>query len=198
MQNFNSCPLVCSCSQSASTEELAKMYGVAPGAKIHSVHHRQPPSVLSSTTSSSASVATNAGSTAALLHTARHKKTNKKKNLQSYYKQNYLSKNSVSKPKELNSLLHANAATNIFDNVKKKKDKQKKISTASQQQFFDHDSEEGYETVNARTEVKYKLQAEAPNYLPVVSTIFFQIFRLNIFLRGVHGSSKEGDDHRFN
>lgn len=159
--------------QSASTEELAKMYGVAPGAKIHSVHHRQPPSILSSTTSSSVSVATNAGSTAALLHTARHKKANKKKNLQSYYKHNYLNKSSASKPpKELNSLLPSNAVPAIFENVKKKKEKQKKVSTISQQQFFsDGDSEEGYEgiSITTRTEVKYKLQAERPNYLPVVS-----------------------------
>lgn len=144
------------------------MYGVAPGAKIHSVHHRQPPSILSSTTSSSASVATNAGSTAALLHTARHKKTSKKKNLQSYYKNNHYNKSSITTPKEINSLLHATAVPAIFDNVKKKKEKQKKISTVSQQQILpDHDSEEG--GYDPRTQVKYKLQAEAPNYLPVVS-----------------------------
>lgn len=153
---------------SASTEELAKMYGVAPGAKIHSVHHRQPPSILSSTTSSSASVATNAGSTAALLHTARHKKTHKKKNLQSYYKHNYHNKSS-GRPKELNSLLSANVVPSIFENVKKKKEKQKKVSTVSQQQFLsDGDSELEYESINARAEVKYKLHAERPNYLPVV------------------------------
>lgn len=147
------------------------MYGVAPGAKIHSVHHRQPPSVLSSTTSSSASVATNAGSTAALLHTARHKKTNKKKNLQSYYKHNYHNRNS--KPKELSSLLSANAVPSIFENVKKKKEKQKKVSTVSQQQFLsDGDSDTEYESIN-RSEVKYKLHAERPNYLPVVSRLLF-------------------------
>lgn len=158
------------------------MYGVAPGAKIHSVHHRQPPSVLSSTTSSSASVATNAGSTAALLHTARHKKNKQKKNLQSYYKHNYLNRNAAAKPKESNSLLHASAVPAIFDNVKKKKDKQKKVSTASGQQFFEPDSDEG---VNPRTQVKYKLQAERPNYLPVVSEyyIFFAVFV--VMVRGV-------------
>lgn len=158
------------CSQSASTEELARMYGVAPGARIHSVHHRQPPSVLSSTTSSSASVATNAGSTAALLHTARHKKNHKKKNVQSYYKTNS-NKNNAAKP-EFNSLLHANVMPAIFDNVKKKKDKSKKISTVSQQTFFS-DSEE---QINPRAEVKYILQAARPNYLPVVSEYYYYYY----------------------
>ncbi|XKL62683.1 hypothetical protein PGB90_002516 [Kerria lacca] len=150
---------------SASTEELAKMYGVAPGAKIHSVHHRQPPSILSSTTSSSVSVATNAGSTAALLHTSRNKKTNKKKNLQSYYKEKHYNKNLTTEPKELNSLLHANAVPSIFDNVKKKK-----VSTGSQQQILnDQDlGEHGYKIVNPRVRVKYIIRASAPTYLPVV------------------------------
>lgn len=142
------------------------MYGVAPGAKIHSVHHRQPPSILSSTTSSSVSVATNAGSTAALLHTSRNKKTNKKKNLQSYYKEKHYNKNLTTEPKELNSLLHANAVPSIFDNVKKKK-----VSTGSQQQILnDQDlGEHGYKIVNPRVRVKYIIRASAPTYLPVVS-----------------------------
>lgn len=144
------------------------MYGVAPGVKIHSIHHRQPSSGLSSTTSSSASVTTEAGSTAALLHSARHKKANKKKHLQ-HFKHD---KTHLSRPKELNSLLHPSAVPAIFDNVKKKKDRLKKVSTDSQQQFFgDTESDDGG-SCDSIVALPTKLVAESSNYLPVVSAYF--------------------------